>query len=59
MPEIIMAFAPLAFLIIYALKTRRMAESMVLATLLAVGGIPEGGAAEAGLSAGAGGRPGL
>ena len=36
MPEIIMAFAPLAFLIIYALKTRRMAESMVLATLLAM-----------------------
>ena len=34
MPEIIMAFAPLTFLIIYALKTRRMAESMVLATLL-------------------------
>ena len=36
MPEIIMAFAPLTFLIIYALKTRRMAESMVLATLLAM-----------------------
>lgn len=36
MPEIIMAFASLTFLIIYALKTRRMAESMVLATLLAI-----------------------
>ena len=36
MPEIIMAFAPLTFLIIYALKTRRMAESMVLVTLLAM-----------------------
>lgn len=36
MPEIIMAFAPLTFLIIYALKTRRMAESMVLTTLLAM-----------------------
>lgn len=36
MPEIIMAFASLTFLIIYALKTRRMAESMVLATLLAM-----------------------
>lgn len=36
MEEIIMAFAPLTFLIIYALKTRRMAESMVLATLLAM-----------------------
>lgn len=36
MPEIIMAFAPLTFLIIYAFKTRRMAESMVLATLLAM-----------------------
>lgn len=31
-----MAFASLTFLIIYALKTRRMAESMVLATLLAM-----------------------
>lgn len=41
MPEIIMAFAPLAFLIIYALKTRRMAESMVLAALLAVGAFPK------------------
>ena len=36
MPEIIMAFAPLTFLIIYAFKTRRMAESMVLTTLLAM-----------------------
>lgn len=36
MPEIIMAFASLTFLIIYALKTRRMAESMALATLLAI-----------------------
>lgn len=43
MPEIIMAFAPLTFLIIYALKTRRMAESMVLATLLAVGAFPKVG----------------
>ena len=34
MEEIIMAFAPLTFLIIYALKTRRMAESMVLAMVL-------------------------
>ena len=34
MLEILMAFAPLIFLIVYALKTRRMAESMVLATLL-------------------------
>lgn len=30
-----MAFAPLTFLIIYALKTRKMADTMVLATLLA------------------------
>ena len=36
MPEIIMAFAPLTFLIIYALKTRKMADAMVLATLLAM-----------------------
>lgn len=36
MPESIMAFASLTFLIIYALKTRRMAESMALATLLAM-----------------------
>ena len=36
MLEIAMAFAPLIFLIVYALKTRRMAESMVLATLLAM-----------------------
>ena len=36
MLEILMAFAPLIFLIVYALKTRRMAESMVLATLLAM-----------------------
>lgn len=41
MPEIIMAFASLAFLIIYALKTRRMAESMVLCLLLAVGAFPK------------------
>ena len=31
-----MAFAPLTFLIIYALKTRKMADTMVLATLLAM-----------------------
>lgn len=31
-----MAFLPLAFLIVYALKTRKMADAMVLATLLAV-----------------------
>ena len=36
MLEIAMAFVPLIFLIVYALKTRRMAESMVLATLLAM-----------------------
>lgn len=36
MLRIIMAFAPLVFLIIYALKTRKMAESMVLSTLLAM-----------------------
>ena len=36
MAEIIMAFAPLVFLIAYALKTRKMAESMILATLLAM-----------------------
>ena len=36
MPEIIMVFAPLTFLIIYALKTRKMADAMVLATLLAM-----------------------
>ena len=36
MAEIIMAFAPLVFLIIYALKTRKMADAMVLATLLAM-----------------------
>lgn len=35
MAEIIMAFAPLVFLIIYALKTRKMADAMILATLLA------------------------
>ena len=34
MPHIIMAFTPLVFLIIYALKTRKMADAMVLATLL-------------------------
>lgn len=43
MPEIIMAFASLTFLIIYALKTRRMAESMVLCLLLAVGAFPKVG----------------
>ena len=32
----VMAFLPLAFLIVYALKTRKMADAMVLATLLAV-----------------------
>lgn len=31
-----MAFVPLVFLIVYALKTRKMAESMILATLLAM-----------------------
>lgn len=31
-----MAFLPLAFLIVYALKTLKMADAMVLATLLAV-----------------------
>lgn len=36
MAEMIMAFVPLVFLIVYALKTRRMAESMILATLLAM-----------------------
>lgn len=36
MAEIIMAFVPLVFLIVYALKTRKMAESMILATLLAM-----------------------
>ena len=36
MLRIIMAFTPLVFLIIYALKTRKMAESMVLSTLLAM-----------------------
>lgn len=35
MAEIIMAFC-LLFLIVYALKTRKMAESMILATLLAM-----------------------
>ena len=32
----VMAFLPLAFLIVYALKTRKMADAMALATLLAV-----------------------
>lgn len=32
----VMAFLPLAFFIVYALKTRKMADAMVLATLLAV-----------------------
>ena len=36
MLQIVMAFAPLTFLIIYALKTRKMADAMVLATLLAM-----------------------
>ena len=36
MAEIIMAFVPLVFLIVYALKTRKMDESMILATLLAM-----------------------
>ena len=36
MAEIIMAFAPLLFLIVYALKTRKMADAMILATLLAM-----------------------
>lgn len=36
MAEIIMAFAPLVFLIVYALKTRKMAGAMILATLLAM-----------------------
>ena len=36
MAEMIMAFTPLVFLIVYALKTRKMAESMILATLLAM-----------------------
>ena len=31
-----MAFAPLVFLIVYALKTRKMADAMILATLLAM-----------------------
>lgn len=36
MAEIMMAFAPLAFLIVYALRTRKMADAMILATLLAM-----------------------
>lgn len=36
MTKIIMAFAPLVFLIVYALKTRKMADAMILATLLAM-----------------------
>lgn len=36
MAEIIMAFAPLVFLIVYALKTRKMADAMILAALLAM-----------------------
>ena len=36
MLQIVMAFAPLVFLILYALKTRKMADAMVLATLLAM-----------------------
>ena len=31
----VLAFIPLLFLIIYALKSRKMADAMVLATLLA------------------------
>ena len=29
MAEIMMAFAPLVFLIVYALKTRKMADAMI------------------------------
>ena len=36
MPHILMAFTPLVFLIIYALKTRKMADAMILSTLLAM-----------------------
>lgn len=36
MAEIMMAFAPLVFLIVYALKTRKMADAMILAALLAM-----------------------
>ena len=36
MLQIVMAFAPLVFLILYALKTHKMADAMVLATLLAM-----------------------
>ena len=32
----VLAFIPLLFLIIYALKSRKMADAMVLATLLAM-----------------------
>ena len=36
MPHILLAFAPLTFLIVYALKTRKMADAMVLGTLLSM-----------------------
>lgn len=36
MLHIIMAFTPLVFLIVYALKTRKMADAMILSTLLAM-----------------------
>ena len=36
MLHVLSAFAPLAFLIVYALKTRKMADAMVLSTLLAM-----------------------
>lgn len=36
MLQIVMAFTPLVFLILYALKTRKMADAMVLTTLLAM-----------------------
>lgn len=36
MPRVLLAFAPLTFLIVYALKTRKMADAMVLGTLLSM-----------------------
>lgn len=36
MLHVLLAFAPLTFLIVYALKTRRMADAMVLGTLLSM-----------------------
>ena len=36
MPHAVLAFIPLLFLILYALKTRKMADAMVLSTLLAM-----------------------